>query len=140
MICPQNLQKMNKYSQEDVAARLHVSRQAIAKWENGETTPDINHCAALATLYNVTIDELICHKESVSGLPIPPKGKHFFGNVTLNEKGQIVIPKKARQIFDLKPGDELSLLGDENQGLALLKTEDMLKLLEQINASVWRES
>ncbi|MFA5766133.1 MAG: AbrB/MazE/SpoVT family DNA-binding domain-containing protein, partial [Bacilli bacterium] len=49
------------------------------------------------------------------------KGKHIFGAVKVGEKGQIVIPKKARDIFNIKPGDNLLLLGDEEQGLAIVK-------------------
>ena len=49
------------------------------------------------------------------------QGKHAFGMVKVGEKGQIVIPAKARKIFDIKPGDVLMVLGDEEQGIALLK-------------------
>lgn len=55
-----------------------------------------------------------------------PKGKHIFGTVKVGEKGQIVIPKKARDIFDIKPGDTLLVLGDESQGIAIIKS-DILK-------------
>ena len=41
------------------------------------------------------------------------KGQHIFGTVKVGEKGQIVIPKEARQIFDIKAGDTLLVLGDE---------------------------
>lgn len=47
-----------------------------------------------------------------------PKGKYAW-TVTVGEKGQIVIPKQAREIFDIKPGDTLVLLGDEKKGLAI---------------------
>ncbi len=60
-----------------------------------------------------------------------PKGKHLFGLVKIGEKGQILIPKEAREIFGLKPGDKLLLLGDEGQGLVLVKA-DMAKLFEAI--------
>ena len=50
-----------------------------------------------------------------------PAGKHIFGIVTIGDKGQIVIPKKARDLFELSPGDQLLVLGDEEQGLALVK-------------------
>ena len=50
-----------------------------------------------------------------------PEGKHIFGVVNIGEKGQIVIPKKARDVFGLKPGDQLLVLGDEKQGIALVK-------------------
>lgn len=53
-------------------------------------------------------------------LPHPPKGKHLFGAVKVGEKGQIVIPKDAREIFHIQPGDSLIVLGDEKRGLAIL--------------------
>lgn len=52
-----------------------------------------------------------------------PKGKHIFGTVRVGEKGQIVIPKEARDIFNIKPGDTLLVLGDEAQGIAIVKNE-----------------
>lgn len=47
-----------------------------------------------------------------------PKGKYAW-TVTVGEKGQIVIPKQAREVFDIKPGDTLVVLGDEKKGLAI---------------------
>lgn len=47
-----------------------------------------------------------------------PKGKHIW-TATVGEKGQIVIPKQARDIFGIKPGDVLILLGDEERGIAI---------------------
>lgn len=47
-----------------------------------------------------------------------PKGKYAWA-ATVGEKGQIVIPKQAREIFDIHPRDTLVLLGDENRGLAI---------------------
>ena len=47
-----------------------------------------------------------------------PKGKYAW-SVTVGTKGQIVIPKEAREVFHIHPGDALLLLGDENQGLAI---------------------
>lgn len=47
-----------------------------------------------------------------------PKGKYAW-TATVGEKGQIVIPKQARELFDIKPGDTLVLLGDEKRGLAI---------------------
>ncbi len=51
--------KANGYSQEELAARIGVSRQAISKWERGESSPDTDNLIALAKLYAITIDELI---------------------------------------------------------------------------------
>lgn len=47
-----------------------------------------------------------------------PKGKYAW-TATVGEKGQIVIPKQAREIFEIKPGDTLLLLGDEKRGIAI---------------------
>ena len=48
--------------------------------------------------------------------------KYIFGVVKISEKGQIVIPRDARKVYDLKAGDALLLLGDKN-GMALVKTQ-----------------
>lgn len=60
------------------------------------------------------------------------EGKHIFGMVKVGEKGQIVIPKEARQLFNIKPGDTLMLVGDESQGLAIITDETMSRLFSGI--------
>ena len=57
-------------------------------------------------------------------------GKYIFGVVKISEKGQIVIPKEARKLYDLQAGDALLLLGDKN-GMALVKTEIFYDLVGQ---------
>jgi len=128
----QTLRKTHQYTQEDVAEKIAVSRQSVAKWENGESLPDMNKCIALAKLYNISLDTLVNGTES-AGLPLPPKGKHVFGTVIVGERGQIVIPKKAREIFQINPGDSLMILGDENQGgLALIDANRFISQFEFI--------
>ena len=58
-----------------------------------------------------------------------PKGKHLFGTVTVGEKGQIVIPKKARELYGIVPGDDVMVMGDE-RGIALIKANAFLKMIE----------
>ena len=113
------------FSQEEVAEKLGISRQAYARWEKGQTIPDVESCAVLADLYGVSIDSLLKVNQNFDGSVISPgpSGKHIFGSVTMNEKGQIVIPKLARDIMKLQSGDRLIILGDENEGLALVKAE-----------------
>ena len=82
---------------------------------------------AIADIFGVTIDDLVNYKkEDNMGLGVPPKGKHIFGMVKVGDKGQIVIPAKARKIFDIKAGDQLLVLGDEEQGIAIIKEQDVL--------------
>ena len=121
------LRKIHQYSQEYVAGQIGVSRQALAKWENGDSVPDVDKCRNLAKLYQVSLDDLVNYSEEKEGIPIPPKGKYIFGAVTVGEKGQIVIPKKAREIFHIQAGDTLVVLGDEAQGLALISSEAMVQ-------------
>ena len=120
------LRKLSGMTQEALAEKINVSRQAIAKWENGDSMPDLKSCMALADFFNVSIDDLIHHSEKDTGLVIAPKGKHFFGAVTVGERGQIVIPKKARELFNIQPGDQLLILGDEEKGLALMHQRDLI--------------
>lgn len=51
------------------------------------------------------------------------KDKYIFGVVKVGEKGQIVIPKEARELFGIEPGDSLLILGDRTKGLAVVKTQ-----------------
>ena len=109
------------FTQEQLAAAVGVSRQTVAKWESSETSPDLEHAAALADALGCTVDALVNFDSEGTGLGAPPRGKHLFGNVKVGERGQIVIPKEARDLFDIKPGDKLVVLGEDGQGLALCK-------------------
>lgn len=114
------LRQHHQFTQEQLAEKIDVSRQVIAKWEKGESTPDIHLCIKLAELYDVTIDNLINYNEQDAGIAVPPKGKHFFGATTVGERGQIVIPKKARELFHIEAGEILIIVGDEDRGLAIV--------------------
>lgn len=122
-------------TQEDVAEKLGVSRQAVAKWESGETIPDLDKCRVLAEIFEVTLDDLANYEAKDNmGLGLPPKGKHIFGLVTVGDKGQIVIPAKARKLFNISPGEQLMVLGDETQGLAIIKSNTFLEIAEHVKA------
>ena len=115
------LRKMNGFSQEQIAEKIGISRQAYAKWESGATIPDVGKAAHLAQVYGVTLDSLMKTETSdgVGMIPPPPKGKNIWGSVTIGDRGQIVIPKAARDRFGLNGGDRLILVSDE-QGIALI--------------------
>ena len=131
------LRKLRQMTQEDVAEAAGVSRQAVAKWESGESAPDIEKCRLIAELFEVSLDDLANFEpEENLGLEVPPKGKHLFGIVTVGDKGQIVIPAKARKIFEISSGERLMVLGDENHGLALVKADDFLQLANSVKKAM----
>lgn len=128
-----NLRKLRQLTQEEVADKIGVTRQSVAKWESGETVPDLEKCRLLTELFGVTLDDLANYVPDENlGLEVPPKGKYMFGLVTVGDKGQIVIPAKARKIFDISAGDQLVVVGDEGQGLAVLKPEYFLSMANLI--------
>ena len=134
------MRKLKGFTQEEVAEKVGVTRQAVAKWEAGETVPDLDKCKILAEVFEVSLDDLANYEpEENMGLGLPPKGKHLFGVVTVGDKGQIVIPTKARKLFEISPGDQLVVLGDEEQGLAIMKSEKFLALADAIRAGAFEK-
>lgn len=71
------------------------------------------------------IDSLVAFtgKIGVTNLTPGPKGKHIFGTTKINDRGQIVIPKRARDLFGINDGDALVVLGDEAEGIAIMKAD-----------------
>lgn len=65
----------------------------------------------------------------ILGLPV---GKHIFGTATVGEKGQIVIPKQARKVFGISPGDTLLILGDEKTGVIVTKPGVMTEAAQKV--------
>lgn len=64
--------------------------------------------------------------------PRTEKTRHLFGSVKVGERGQVVIPKEAREIFDIKPGDILLVLGDVERGIALVKADALQEFARRI--------
>lgn len=127
-----SLRKLHNLSQESLAEKLNVSRQTLSKYETGESLPDIEQCKTMADIFGVSLDDLVNYESEYEGLAVPPKGKHIFGMVRVGDKGQIVIPAKARKLFQIKPGDHLIVLGDGAQGLAIMKETDFLAMIEHL--------
>ena len=61
----QKLRKQNKWTQEDIAQKLYISRTAVSKWECGSGYPNIDSLKDIANLFNITIDELLSTEEII---------------------------------------------------------------------------
>lgn len=117
------LRRNSSYTLEDVAEIVGVSRQTIAKWESGETYPDIENCVKLSALFKVSLDAFV--KEPIQLMDNEPndKGQYMFGIVKVAENGAIPLPEKAKQLMNIMPGDRMLLLGDKRQGIAVVKCD-----------------
>ena len=133
MICEniQILRKKRNLTQEALAELVGVTRQTIAKWESGESVPDLSLAGKLAAVLDVALDELVeAPREEFEDESL--KGKHMFGIVTVGDKGQIVIPVRARRMFGIIPGSQLMVLGEEGQGLAIMDARRFIGVVEEM--------
>lgn len=115
------LRVKERYSLEDVAEIIGVSRQSVAKWESGESFPDIEKCAKLAKLYRVTLDALVNEAVDTADEKNGKDGKFCFGISVVGSDNRITLPTEAMSVFGIRPGDGIIVLGDTNKGLALIK-------------------
>lgn len=134
------LRNIHGYSQETIAEKIGISRQAYAKWETGATVPDIEKCSLLAEVYETTIDSLVRTEpvEGIGMMPPAPKGKNIWGSVMINDRGQIVIPKGARDIFGLVGGQRLIVLSDEH-GIALIPDEAFMSNMKMVMKQIYED-
>ena len=117
-------------TQEQLAEKIGVSRQAVAKWERGDTMPDIDSCVKLAELYGITVDLLV---RDLGKEMHTRDGKHVFGLSKVNAKGQVTLPAGCRSVFGIVPGDTLLVLGDEEKGgIAIVKVGGVLGTVEKL--------
>lgn len=108
-------------TQEEVAEKVGVSRQAVAKWEKGETQPDINSCVKLTDLFGMSLDMLVRGLEEDTRVD----GHRLMSCVKMNDKGQITLPVSVREAFQMKPGDQILVLADTEKGIALVNMGSM---------------
>lgn len=127
------LRSIHGFSQEQIAEKIDISRQAYAKWESGATVPDIEKCSLLARVYGVSLDSLIREErvEGIGAIPPAPADKSIWGTVTVNDRGQIVIPKAARDKFGIGAGDRLIVVADD-KGVALIPAETFEEGLRRV--------
>ena len=117
------LRKREAVSQEDFAERFGVSRQSVSKWESGESTPDVLKCLEIAEYYDISLDTLVSAPLGDQDVMLnTSEGRYIFGIVKVGDRGQVVIPKHAREVFKIEAGDRLMVFGDTAKGgIALAK-------------------
>ncbi len=67
------------------------------------------------------------------------KSRRIFGTAKVGDRGQIVIPKEARELFKIRPGDTLLILGEEETGLIVSRPEVLSDIANQVFASMQKE-
>ena len=112
------LRQKSGYSLEEVAALTDVSRQAVGKWEIGESLPDLPNTLKLATLYKVSLDELVLQKLSEKSAQ---QSNKIMGMLEVGSTGQIHLPDEVMSLFDIHTGENVLLLADKAQGIAIMK-------------------
>lgn len=116
------LRYRNGYTLEAIAEIISVSRQSVAKWEAGDSLPDITNCVKLASLYKLSLDELVNRplKSAINNEFMSEDGR-ICGVLEILPENSIRIPNTVMKMFDIHCGDKVLLLADAKQGLALVK-------------------
>lgn len=119
-----------RMTQEDFSKTVGVSRQTIARWENNERVPDALMVKKLAKVFRITADELLGKDEDENAtMPSKFAKEHYvFGKVKVGSKGEIKIPKEAQEVFQIKKGDEMIVLGDIERGIEFIAADMLWKM------------
>ena len=109
------LRKQNNLTQEELAEKLNVSRQAITKWESGDGTPDIENIKQISLLFDIKIDELVKEDETIT---IKDKNQFsFLKELEIDHTKHFDIKICEIQELNLMPNDEekvkIKILSDE---------------------------
>ena len=116
------LRYKNGYTLEAIAEIISVSRQSVAKWESGDSLPDITNCVKLASLYKITLDELVNRPlKSIVNNSFIPEGNNLCGILDISPENSIRIPESVMEMFDISCNDKILLLADKKKGIALVK-------------------
>jgi len=116
------LRYKNGYTLEAIAEIISVSRQSVAKWEAGDSLPDIVNCVKLASLYKISLDELVnAPLRSVTDSTFLPEDGRICGVLEILPENTICLPDTVMEMFGMHSGGKVLLLADKKQGLALVK-------------------
>ena len=125
------LRKAHNLSQEELASKLGVSRQAVSKWERSESSPDTDNLILLASLYNLSLDELLNGDEAISLIEENKevKSESFPKEVELNVDCKVVIDgDDSKVIYD---DEEVNLSIKE-----VLKWNEKIKIIDNTVVSI----
>lgn len=118
------LRKAHNLSQEELASKLGVSRQAVSKWERSESSPDTDNLIQLASLYNISLDELLNGEEAIS---LIEENKESYDVI----KGKMVELDDGYKV--LIEGDNATVIdGEIRESFSLEETVNWNKKIEKI--------
>ena len=106
-----------RYSREELASVLGVSRQCLTNWERGVSIPNIEEVAQIAKVFQMSLDDLVKNKVCPEN---GPREHEFWGTVRVKNGGEIKIPRKMLDHLDIRWGDELLIVTDVERGIELL--------------------
>lgn len=112
-------------TQEELAEKMNVSRQTVAKWEAGDSIPDIAKCSVLASIFNLYLDDIADMFIDRDGeRSMHPKNQYFLG-ISKIENRTVVLPENAMKMYGFKEGDVLLILGNSSQGISLASKNNL---------------
>ena len=131
---------LQRFSQEDLAERIGVTRQAIINWEKGKAVPDMLTAVKLAEALDVTVEELASTKKVKGPAFYGPDEKRFLGTVTIGKDGNVKLPKEFLREMKVFPGDKMLMLADTERGVEFLPMDILWKnSMEKHWADFWEE-
>lgn len=129
-----SIRKAAGLTQGQLGERVGVARQTVAKWENGTAQPDLSNLKALARELDVSLDTLVGLEPPAGKVPFLSRGKHQFGTCKIGSFNTVRLPEEAMELFDLKVGDELLVLGNADYGIGLCTPDRMRFAIKALEA------
>ena len=112
-------------TQEELAEKMNVSRQTVAKWEAGDSIPDIAKCSVLASIFNLYLDDIAdMFIDRDDERSMHPKNQYFLG-ISKIENRTVVLPENAMKMYGFKEGDVLLILGNSSQSISLASKNNL---------------
>lgn len=146
-----NLRKNNNLTQEEMAKKLFVTRQAVSRWENGETVPNVDTLKLISNIFDISINSLITDSKLHDVQDDKINSSRFSGFAQLYENSRPTIPQKAcdivlnylghkpSQVVDLGCGTGLSTLawsGKCEKIIGIEPNKEMLSVARQKSDAV----